>query len=105
MRAKMSSAQTARSLLDLTRQALELAQNSEWDNAKELEPKRQETARELFSRPVPEKDVAEVRKCVEQVFELNRELIQLGNKEKHAVASAMMKLKKGTAATKAYQGC
>ena len=99
----MSHIEKSQNLLQITQTALEYARQSEWEKAQELEEKRQQIARELFATSVPESEITEVRACVDKVFELNSELIQLGRAEKQAVVSAMQKIRKGSAAQQAYK--
>ncbi|MDN5870933.1 MAG: flagellar protein FliT [Nitrococcus sp.] len=95
--------QTARRLLDLTREMLALGRAGDWARFADREEERRRLSRDLFATPVPREAAPPVGDCIRRVLDLDRELTALAEAHRDNAARAMREAQRGRQAADIYR--
>lgn len=96
-------AQTARRLLDLTREMLALGWADDWVEFAAREEDRQRLSRDLFATPVPREAAPLVADCIRRVLDLDQELIALAEAQRDKAGRAVRETQRGRQAADIYR--
>ena len=94
--------QYARVVLNLSQKIALLAQNQDWEAARELENERQNAMQALFSHPDINEALPAMSCLLEQVMQLDAEVILRGESELQQMAVQLNQLGRGKRAVNAY---
>ncbi len=90
-------------IVDLSRDMLNTARDSEWEKVAELEARRKQFVMEYFSRPVGTREAPEVAAAIKEILKLNQEVTELGKRSSEALQEQIQVHNRGRAATSAYR--
>ena len=95
--------QQVEAILILSRQMLESAKATNWQEVICLESERRQRVEELFSKPIAHSLLSEISGKIEQILDIDRELMSLNAQTRDNLAQDMRVVIKGRTATRAYQ--
>ena len=86
----------------ITMQMLDKAKNDDWQAVIELESKRTALIADFFRIPVAGGEAPAVAHYINKVLEIDKQLIELGNKQCHHLRESLQKINQGKRAMKVY---
>lgn len=98
-----SPAQYASKVITLSRRMLLHAQCAEWETFAGLESERAQVLQQLFAHPAMPGALQELQSMLQEVVELDRQAIELGEQEKHRLGEILASRRQARRAMRAYQ--
>lgn len=89
-------------ILSLTMEMFERAKKDDWDTVIRLESQRTALIADYFSSPVSGQEIPAVAGYITKVLEIDKQLIELGDKECHQLRRNLQKISRGRHALKVY---
>jgi len=90
-------------ILKMTKQLHKLASTEKWEEVDKLVKARQSCIEACFANDTSIKDIPAATKCIEEVQQLDKEIVELGVKAKRKIGAELNKIQQGRVAIDAYQ--
>jgi hypothetical protein len=101
----LSLQQGASKVLRLTQRMLEMAEQGEWDALGQLEQERSRSLESLFQHPQIPDALHTIAHALQQVVELDRQCIALGQQARDAMAAELKLQSQAQHAVRTYLDC
>ena len=101
----LSLQQGADKVLRLSQRMLETAEQGEWELLGQLEQERSRSLDSLFQHPQMPTAIAMVATALQQVVELDRRCLELGQQARDSMAAELNQQARGTQAVRSYLDC
>ena len=89
-------------ILSISMEMLRNAKNNDWESVIALESQRTAIIAEFFTCPVSAEETQAVARYINQVLEVDKQLIELGNQEREQLRENIQKVTHGKHALKVY---
>jgi len=89
-------------ILNLTESMLLAANKEDWERLSAMEPQRRQHVEQFFSSPANPDEASWIRQGIKRILDVDKQIIQISEKNKQAILDQSNNLSKGRDATRAY---